>query len=77
MTCTMKLKTKPAPVVHDARVGSIVRIDVPNGIGRNGQEWKEIRARVHMVTPTHLVCRKLGTSGAHPYCADTYRLEKW
>lgn len=66
-----------AKIERNARVGSLVRINIPNGLGRMGQEWKEVRARVHIVMPTHLVCRVLGTSGAHPYCAETYTLEKW
>jgi hypothetical protein len=59
-----------------ARVGSTVLIQIPNGIGRHGQEWKEVKARVHMVTPTHLVC-VVGKREAHPYVAESYRLVKW
>jgi hypothetical protein len=59
-----------------ARIGSWVLIDIPNGRGRNGQEWKEVKARVHMVLPTHLVCVVNGRE-ARPYCADSYKLTKW
>jgi hypothetical protein len=61
----------------EARVRSIVEIQIPNGRGRFGQEWKSVKARVHMVLPTHLVCVLLGASGARPYLAETYRLIKW
>jgi hypothetical protein len=56
-----------------ARVGSLVWIQIPNGIGRHGQEWKEVKARVHIVCPTHLVC-VVGGREARPYCAESYRL---
>ena len=59
-----------------ARVGSLVEIDIPNGIGRNGQEWKAVRAHVKMVLPTHLVCM-VGNREAYPYCAETYKLIRW
>ena len=72
----MKLRKKPVPV-RLARVGSIVLIDIPNGIGRYGQEYKTVKARVAMVQPTHLVCVLVGASGARPYCADIYKLVKW
>jgi len=77
MTCTMKLRSKAAPVVRSARVGSLVLIDIPNGLGRNGQEYKSVRARVAMVQPTHLVCVLVGSSGARPYCAESYKLVRW
>ena len=60
-----------------ARPGSIIRADIPAGRGRHGQEWKEVRAKVVFVTPTHLTCRIIGTSGAQPIVVDAYKLEKW
>lgn len=67
--------------IKTPRVGSIVLIDIPAGKGicngRIFQEYQEIKARVHIVMPTHLVCSKVGSSGAHPYCAEAYKLVKW
>lgn len=61
-----------------ARVGSIVLIDIPNGQGRHGQEYKEVKAKVHMVLPTHLVCRLLSDKrGANPRVAESYKLVRW
>jgi hypothetical protein len=58
------------------RRGSLVEIQIPNGIGRGGQEWKTVQAKVHMVEPTHLVC-VVGKREAHPYVAETYKLIRW
>lgn len=60
-----------------ARVGSKVRIDIPNGKDRHGnQQWKEVEGVVKMVEPTHLVV-VVNKNYAHPYCAESYRLIKW
>lgn len=66
--------------IKTPRIGSIVLIDIPNGLklvnGRAVPEYKEVKARVHIVMPSHLVC-VVGKRQARPYCADTYKLVKW
>lgn len=64
------------PIDKTARVGSLVEIQIPNGRSLTGQQWKSVKARVHMVLPTHLVC-VVGKREARPYCAETYKLLKW
>ena len=76
MELTMKLRAPKEKVIREARRGSLVDIQIPNGMGRNGQAWKTVHARVHMVTPMHLVC-VVGGREARPYCAETYKLIKW
>jgi hypothetical protein len=68
---SMKTITNKTP-----RRGSVVMIDIPNGRGRYGQEWKEVKAVVQIVCDTHLVC-VVGGNYARPYCAESYRLIKW
>jgi hypothetical protein len=67
-------------VQHEARVGSLVQISIPNGLklvgGRAVPEYKEVRAKVKMVFPTHLVC-VVGKRYGHPYVAEAYKLIKW
>lgn len=46
-----------------ARIGDIVMINVPNGIGRHGVEWKQRRGRVVMRFATHLVLNGGGRHG--------------
>lgn len=60
-----------------ARAGSIIETLIPNGMGRNGQEWKKVRAKVYIVSPNHVAARILGTSGARPIVADTYTVVRY
>lgn len=39
----------PADLIREIRIGSTVTIRVPNGIGRDGQEWKEAKGRATIV----------------------------
>jgi hypothetical protein len=43
--------TTPAELIAKIRHGDRVTILVPNGIGRNGQEWKEATGRAVMRGP--------------------------
>jgi hypothetical protein len=67
-------------MTKQARVGSLVEIQIPNGLGiKNGkvfQEYKTVRARVHLVMPEHLVC-VVGKRFGHPYCAESHKLIRW
>lgn len=49
--------------------GDKVKFLIPNGIGRNGVEWKEKTGRVVMVFPTHLVVNGGGRYGT-PHVVD-------
>lgn len=55
--------SKTQPLYMAARVGDRVTILVPNGIGRNGQEWKEATGRVVMKFATHCVLNMGGRFG--------------
>lgn len=46
-----------------AQRGDMVTINVPNGIGRHGVEWKQRRGRVVMRFATHLVLNGGGRHG--------------
>ena len=62
--------------LREVRVGSLVEIQIPNGIGRDGQEYKTVKARVHMVLPTHVVC-VVGNREGHPHVAERFRVIRW
>jgi hypothetical protein len=64
----MSLPNTPA-VFSKARRGDTVVINVPNGIGRNGPEFKHARGRVVMAFSTHLVLNGGGRYG-RPLVAD-------
>lgn len=63
-------------MAKDVRVGSSVAIQIPNGIGRFGQEWKTVKAKVKMVLPTYIVCM-VGNNEAHPRVAESWKLLRW
>lgn len=61
MEATETPPTRPA-TFNNLLPGQTVRYLVPNGRGRNGQEWAEKRGRVVMAFPTHAV---VNAGGAH------------
>ena len=54
---------------NNLRPGRRVTFLIPNGIGRNGQEWKEKTGRVVMAFPTHVVVNGGGRYGT-PYVVN-------
>lgn len=52
------------------RPGQRVTFLVPNGIGRNGQEWKKKTGRVVMVFDTHAVINGGGRFGTPHVVTD-------
>jgi len=66
----MALKTKlhndflpPEQLVDSIRNGDRVTIQIPNGIGRHGQEWKEATGRAVMRGPVDWVLNMGGPHG--------------
>lgn len=66
----MALKTKPhtdflppEQLVDSIRNGDKVTIQIPNGIGRHGQEWKEATGRAVMRGPVGWVLNMGGRYG--------------
>lgn len=56
----------PAELVASIRPGDRVTIRVPNGIGRNGPEWKESTGKAVICSGTHAALNmggKYGTPG--------------
>jgi hypothetical protein len=51
------------PNFQNIRPGDTVRFRVPNGIGRNGQEWKESQGKAVLCFSTHVVVNKGGRYG--------------
>lgn len=64
----MNLPNTPA-VFSAARRGDTVIINRPNGMGRNGPEYKQFRGKVVMAFSTHLVLNGGGRHGT-PLVAD-------
>lgn len=53
----------PVELVKNLRTGDRVTIRIPNGIGRNGQEWKEATGRVVIPSGTHAALNMGGQYG--------------
>lgn len=56
---------------NDIRPGDRVTFLVPNGIGRDGVEWKEKSGRATLVFANHVVCNCGGRSGTPGVCDGT------
>lgn len=52
-----------AELLASIRPGDRVTILVPNGFGRNGQEWKEATGRAVIVSPGHVALNMGGRFG--------------
>ncbi len=53
----------PVELVQNLRKGDRVTIRVPNGIGRNGVEWKESTGKVVIPSGTHAALNMGGPHG--------------
>lgn len=53
----------PEKLVADLKKGDTVTILVPNGIGRNGQEYKEAKGKVVIPSGTHAALNMGGQYG--------------
>jgi len=54
---------RPDELVRSIKVGDRVTIKVPNGIGRFGQEWKEMTGRAVICSGTHATLNMGGQHG--------------
>jgi hypothetical protein len=53
-------------IFNNLRIGQRVKFLIPNGFGRNGQEWKEKSGRVTLAFPDRVVVNGGGKYGT-PY----------
>lgn len=53
----------PSDLLASIRPGDRVTILIPNGIGRNGQEWKEKTGIARIVSPGHVALDMGGRFG--------------
>ena len=60
-----------ASVLNAIRPGDRVTILVPNGIGRNGQEWKTAKGRAVMRGPAGWVLNMGGPHGTPGIASET------
>lgn len=62
------------------RIGSIVEIQIPNGLkivgGKAMSELKIVRAKVYLINNGNIICAIKGRE-ASPYAVNKYKLIKW
>lgn len=57
------ITVEPTKLVAMIRPGDGVTIQVPNGIGRHGQEWKDAKGRAVICSGTHAALNMGGRYG--------------